>query len=52
MGTIVVTVDEGCAGTLINQVEVTTKEGAQASDGVTVVASRRVYLPLVMREFS
>jgi uncharacterized repeat protein (TIGR01451 family) len=52
IGTIVVTVDEGYAGPLINLVEVTTKEGVTGSDSVTVISSRRVYLPLIMREFS
>jgi uncharacterized repeat protein (TIGR01451 family) len=52
MGRIVVTVDEGYAGPLTNLVEVATKEGVQGSDSVTVIASRRLYLPLVVREFS
>jgi hypothetical protein len=52
MGTIVVTVDEGCAGPLTNLVEVTTKEEVTGADSVTVIASRRLYLPLAMREFS
>jgi hypothetical protein len=52
MGTIVVTVDEGYAGPLTNLVEVTTEEGVTGGDSVTVVASRRLYLPLVVREFS
>jgi hypothetical protein len=50
MGTIVVTVDEGYVGRLINLVEVTTKEEAAGEGSVTVVASQRIYLPLVMRE--
>jgi uncharacterized repeat protein (TIGR01451 family) len=50
-GTILVTVDEGYAGPLVNLVEVTTKEGAMGAGSVTVIASRRIYLPLVMREF-
>jgi hypothetical protein len=51
MGTIAVTVDEGYVGPLTNLVEVTTEEGVVGSDSVTVIASRRIYLPLVMREF-
>ena len=49
MGTIVVTVDEGCAGTLINQVEVTTKERAMGK-ARAVVNARKIYLPPVLRE--
>ena len=52
MGTIVVTADQGYAGPLTNLVEVTTKEGVAGADSVTVIASRYVYLPLVMRDFS
>jgi uncharacterized repeat protein (TIGR01451 family) len=51
MGTIVVNVDEGYVGPLINLVEVTTKEGATGDDSFTVIAGRRIYLPLVMRDF-
>jgi parallel beta-helix repeat protein len=50
MGTLLVTVDEGYAGPLTNLVEVTTKEGATGEGSVTVIASRRIYLPLVLRE--
>jgi uncharacterized repeat protein (TIGR01451 family) len=50
MGAIVVTVDEGYVGRLANLVEVTTTEGAAGEASVTSVASRRIYLPLVMRE--
>jgi uncharacterized repeat protein (TIGR01451 family) len=49
---VVVTVDEGYTGLLTNLVEVTTEEGAMGDDSVTVVAGRRIYLPLVMRDFS
>jgi uncharacterized repeat protein (TIGR01451 family) len=52
IGTIVVTVNEGYVGPLTNLVEVTTKEGAMGEGSVTVVASQRIYLPAVMREFS
>ena len=44
--------DEGYFGPLTNLVEVTTKEGVMGADSVTVIASRRLYLPIVMREFS
>jgi parallel beta-helix repeat protein len=50
MGTILVTVDESYEGPLTNLVEVTTEEGAAGEGSVTVVASRRIYLPLVMRD--
>jgi uncharacterized repeat protein (TIGR01451 family) len=52
MGTILVAVDEGYVGRLTNLVGVTTKEGAAGEGSVTVVASQRIYLPAVMREFS
>jgi uncharacterized repeat protein (TIGR01451 family) len=50
MGTIIVTVKEDYVGPLTNLVEVTTTEGAAGEASVTSVASRRIYLPLVMRE--
>jgi hypothetical protein len=50
MGAILVTVDECRVGPLTNLVEVTTKEGATGEGSVTVIASRRIYLPLVMRD--
>jgi len=50
MGTILVTVDEGYSGPLVNLVEVTTEEGAAGVDSVLVIASRPLYLPLVLRE--
>jgi hypothetical protein len=50
MGTIVVTVDEGYVGSLINLVEVTTAEGLMGK-AVVIVNAYKVYLPLVMRDF-
>ena len=49
--TVVVTVEMGYAGPLINRVEVTTEEGAAGADSVTVSAGWTIYLPLVMRSF-
>ena len=49
MGTILVTVNESYAGPLTNLVEATTEEGVTGDDSVTVIASRLIYLPLVMR---
>jgi len=46
--TIVVTVAESFAGSLINRVEVTTAEGATGSASATI-GGRKVYLPLVLR---
>jgi uncharacterized repeat protein (TIGR01451 family) len=50
MGMIRVTVGQGYAGPLTNQVEVTTEEGAAGEGSVTVIASRHIYLPLVIRD--
>lgn len=46
--TIVVTVAESFAGSLINRVEVTTAEGATGSASA-IIGSYKVYLPLVLR---
>ena len=50
MGTIRVTVDEGYAGLLINQVKVTTREGV-TGQARAIVNAHKVYLPVVMRGF-
>jgi uncharacterized repeat protein (TIGR01451 family) len=49
-GTILVTVAEGYAGPLINQVEIMTKEGVMGNARV-IVNTRKIYLPLVVRSF-
>jgi uncharacterized repeat protein (TIGR01451 family) len=50
METIVVTVEEGCGGPLVNRVEVTTEEGATGNATSTVaVRPMCVYLPLVLK---
>jgi uncharacterized repeat protein (TIGR01451 family) len=50
---VVVTVEQGYTGTLTNNVQVTTIEGATGSDSVTVQAhGYRIYLPLVLRQSS
>jgi uncharacterized repeat protein (TIGR01451 family) len=49
-GTIPVTVTEGYAGPLINQVEITTKEGVMGNARV-IVNAREIYLPVVARNF-
>lgn len=48
METVVVTVQEGYEGPLINLVEVTTKEGA-AGKAIVIVNAYKTYLPLVLR---
>jgi uncharacterized repeat protein (TIGR01451 family) len=50
MGTILVTVDEGHAGSLTNLVEVTTEEGA-TGEAVAIVNAQKVYLPLMLGSF-
>jgi uncharacterized repeat protein (TIGR01451 family) len=47
--TLVVTVEEGYAGPLVNRVEVTTTEGASGMASVTVNAGWTIYLPLILR---
>ena len=49
--TVVVTVTRGYSGTLINQVQVTSEEGATGEAQVTVsaIGGYRVYLPIVLR---
>jgi hypothetical protein len=42
-------VKEDYVGPLVNQVEVTTKEGAAGEDSAIVSAGRPIYLPLVLR---
>jgi uncharacterized repeat protein (TIGR01451 family) len=48
--TIVVTVERGYSGTLINRVQVTTAEGATGEAQITVNAiGYRIYLPVVIK---
>jgi hypothetical protein len=46
---IVVTVEQGYAGSLTNLMEVTSQEGARGADHATVSVLDRIYLPLVLR---
>ena len=48
METVVVTVEKGYHGPLINLVEVTTQEGATGR-AIVIVNAHKVYLPLVLR---
>ena len=47
--TFVVTVETGYLGTLVNQVEVTTEEGATGAT-VTVSNGHKIYLPMALKE--
>jgi hypothetical protein len=51
MGTIVVTVNGDAEGPLTNLVEVTTEEGA-VGKAIAIVNAYKIYLPLLMRDFS